>query len=267
MKLSGLLLLTIAVLFGACSPNNVKEAKEWEKYFAKYKLEGTFMMFNNGQGTFRVYNIDRAKQRFLPASTFKIFNSLTALHTGAASDTNMVIKWDGVLRADSAWNRDLTMAEAFHLSSVPYFQELARRIGKDTMQTWLDSVGYGNKKISRIDTFWLDNSLQISPDEQLGLVKQLYFNQLPYQKRAQQLVCGMMTREKTDKYILAYKGGWGITGKKQIGWMVGWVEENLHPTFFVLNFETEDPNADIESIRMEITRGILEEEGFFKGEK
>lgn len=267
MKLSGLLLLTIAILFGACSPNNVKDAKEWEKYFTKHKLEGTFMIFDNGQGSFRVYNIDRAKQRFTPASTFKIFNALTALHTGAASDTNMVIKWDSIHRPDTVWNRDMTMAQAFRVSSVPYFQEIARRIGKDTMQRWLDSVGYGNKKISRIDTFWLDNSLQISPDEQLGFVKQLYFNQLPYQKRAQQLVCGMMIREKTPKYILAWKGGWGRTGNKHIGWMVGWVEENLHPTFFVLNFETEDPNPDIEGLQMELTRGILTEEGFFKGEK
>ncbi len=268
MRTSGLLLmLTIALMLGACSPNNVKEAKEWEKYFTKYKLEGCFMLFDNGQGTFRVYNIDRAKERFTPASTFKIFNSLVGLQTGVISDTNMVIKWDSVTRSHEAWNHDLTMGQAFRASSVPYYQEVARRIGRDTMQRWLDSIQYGNRKIGRIDSFWLDNSLQISPDEELGFVKRLYFGQLPFQKRAQELVCGVMLQEETPQYKLAYKTGWGTVGKKQIGWVAGWIEENLHPSFFVLNFETEDPKLDLRAVRNEILRGILAEEGFFKGKK
>jgi beta-lactamase class D len=267
MKTFGLLLLTATIWLSACSPNNVKETKSWEKYFTKHKLEGCFMVFDNGQGTFKVYNIDRAKERFLPASTFKIFNSLVALQTGIASDTNMVIRWDSVTRTNPEWNQDLPLNKAFRLSSVPHFQEIARRIGRDTMQRWLDSVQYGNHKISQIDQFWLDNSLQISPDEQLGLVKQLYFNQLPFQRRVQELVTGMMLQEVTPRYKLAYKTGWGVVGKKQVGWMVGWVEENFHPSFFALNFATEDPNVDIKAVREEIMRGILTEEGFFKGEK
>ena len=89
---------------------------------------------------------------------------------------------DGVKRWNEDWNRDLTMYEAFRVSSVPYYQEVARRIGKDTMQLWLDSLKYGAKtkteKItihSVIDSFWLDNSLKITPDQQLGMVKKLYF--------------------------------------------------------------------------------------------
>lgn len=267
MKTFGLLMLSAALWLSACSPNNVEEVKSWEKYFTQHKLEGCFMLFDNGQGTFKVYNIDRAKERFTPASTFKIFNSLVGLQTGVISDTSMVIKWDSVKRRNDAWNKDLTMAEAFRVSSVPYYQEVARRIGKDTMQFWLDSVQYGNHRISGVDSFWLDNSLQISPDEELGFVKQLYFNQLPFQQRVQELVSAVMVQESTPKYKLAYKGGWGIVGAKNIIWLTGWIEENKHPCFFVLNFETEDKNLDIRKIRMEILRNILTEEGFFKGEK
>lgn len=267
MKTFGLMLLTATIWLSACSPNNVKEAKNWEKHFTQHKLEGCFMLFDNGQGSFRVYNIDRAKTRFLPASTFKIFNSLVGLQTGIISDTNMVIRWDSVTRSNPEWNQDLPMNKAFRTSAVPYFQEVARRIGRDTMQRWLDSVQYGNHKISTVDNFWLDNSLQISPDEQLGLVKQLYFNQLPFQRRVQELVTGLMIQEKTTKYTLAYKTGLGVAGKKQIGWMVGWIEENMHPSFFVLNFETEDQHLDIKTLRDTIMRGILTEEGFFKGER
>ena len=72
---------------------------------------------------------------------------------------------------------------------MPYFQEIARQIGKDTMKLWVDSIQYGNKNISGpVDSFWLNNHLKISPDEQLGLMSKLYFDQLPFQKYAQQMV-------------------------------------------------------------------------------
>ncbi|RBL93655.1 class D beta-lactamase [Chitinophaga flava] len=266
MKRLGWMVLALGLLMTACAPNNVKEEKSWEKYFTQYKVEGTFMLFNNAQGTFKVYNLDRAKERFLPASTFKIFNSLVGLQTGVISDTSMVIPWDGVTRPDLEWNKDMSMQEAFKVSSVPYFQEVARRIGKTNMQLWLDSVKYGNMKISRIDTFWLDNSLQISSDEELGFVKKLYFDQLPFAKTNMKAVRDVMLMEKTQKYELSYKTGWGIVGPKQIGWVVGWIEENRHPSFFVLNLESEDPKFDMTKARMDILRNILTDAGYFKGE-
>ncbi|MGF6845243.1 beta-lactamase class D [Chitinophaga sp. W3I9] len=266
MKRFGWMLLAIGLFLAACAPNNVKEEQDWEKYFAEYKVEGTFMLFNNSQGTFKVYNLDRAKKRFQPASTFKIFNSLVGLHTGVIKDTSMVIRWDSVTRQFPAWNQDLTMAQAFKQSAVPYFQEVARRIGQPTMQLWLDSIKYGNMKISRLDTFWLDNSLLISPDEELGFVKKLYFDQLPFAKTTMKTVREVMLMEKTPKYELSYKTGWDYNDVKKLGWVVGWIEENRHPTFFVLNIETEDPKVDIPKVRMAILRNILTDAGYFKGE-
>ncbi|NIG52241.1 class D beta-lactamase [Chitinophaga sp. Cy-1792] len=266
MKQLGWLLVAVVITLSACAPNNVKEEKSWEKYFSQYKVEGTFMLFSNSQGEFKVYNLERAKERFLPASTFKIFNSLVGIQTGVIKDTGMVIPWDGVQRSRPEWNQDLTMNQAFKVSAVPYFQEVARRIGKEQMQLWLDSVKYGNMKISRIDTFWLDNSLQISPDEELGFVKKLYFDQLPFSKTTMKSVRDVMMMEKTPKYELAYKTGWGIVGKKNIGWIVGWIEENRHPAFFVLNIESEDPNIQMRAVTMDIMKNILTQAGYFKGE-
>lgn len=265
MKRLGWISLLLVMMMADCAPNNVKEVKSWEKYFTKYKAEGTFMLFSNSQGTFQVYNLDRAKDRFVPASTFKIFNALVGLETGVIKDTNMVLPWDGVHR-EEPWDRDMAMGQAFRVSNVPYFQEVARRIGKPVMQAWLDSVKYGNMKISRIDTFWLDNSLQISPDEELGFVKKLYFDQLPFHKTTMKHVREVMLMEKTPKYELAYKSGWGITGSKQIGWIVGWIEENRHPAFFVLNIESEDKNFDMVKVRMDILKSILADAGYLKGE-
>ena len=93
----------------------------------------------------------------------------------------------------------------------------------------------------------------------------LYFNQLPFFKTDQEKVKQAMLFENTTMYRLAYKTGWG---KKENGdhlaWIVGWVEENNHPYFFVLNFESPDANADIPTIRMNILKGILNQLGFFK---
>ncbi len=279
MKLSnGLLmggLLLVVMFLGACSPNNVTVEDSLKSFFDSSKVDGCFGLYDNGSGQFTIYNLSRYKDSaYLPASTFKIVNSLVGIETGRIVNEKMVIKWDGVVRKHDngdtikEWNKDLTMAEAFKVSCVPYYQEVARRIGKDTMQQWLDSLKYGNKKIgNRIDSFWLDNSLKITPDEQLGLVKKLYFGQLGFQKRTQEIVKKVMLQEDNANYKLYYKTGLGYKENgRSIGWVVGWIEENHHPYFFVLNLEGEH-NADIVTARKNILTGILKKEGFFEGKR
>jgi len=260
--------LVVIVCINACSPNNVKIDNSLKHFFDENKVNGTFAIFNNGTGEFTVYNLKRYRDSaFLPASTFKIVNSLVGLQTGKITNDSMIIKWDGVVRQDTEWNKDLTMYKAFRVSAVPYYQEIARRIGRDTMQFWLDSISYGTKKITtRIDTFWLDNSLKITPDEQLGLVKRLYFHQLPFFDTYEDIVKRAMLFEDDANYKLSYKTGWGEgENGNQLAWIVGWIEENKHPYFFVLNFESTDANADIPAIRMKMLKGILRQLGFMEG--
>src|ERR1035438_2533476 len=187
----------IPCAFFACSPNNVNEDNSLKKYFDSANVTGCFGLYDNGQGYFTIYNLRRFRDSaYTPASTFKIVNSLIGIQTGVISDEKMVIKWDSVKRWNPDWNKDLTMEEAFKLSAVPYYQEVARRIGRDTMKKWIDSLGYGNKNISGpIDSFWLNNRLKITPDEEMGLVKKLYFNQLPFYNRTQEIVRKVMLRE------------------------------------------------------------------------
>lgn len=264
-----LILIFFYFLFNACSPNNVTIDNSLQKYFDDNHVNGTFALFDNGSGQFTVYNLSRYKDSaFLPASTFKIVNSLIGLQTGKITNEKMIIKWDGVKRWNEAWNKDLTMEEAFKLSAVPYYQEVARRIGKDTMQFWLDSLHYGNKKIGgAVDTFWLNNSLKVTADEQLGLVKRLYFDQLPFDKRSQAIVKKIMLQENNANYSLSYKTGFGYKEDgKSLAWIVGWLEENKHPYFFALNIEGEH-NADLVKMRMNILKGILSQLGFLQGKR
>ena len=276
-RLAFILITSIfTLLLASCSPNNVTTDNSIGKYFDEYKVTGSFGLYDNGQGQFTVYNLPRFRDSaYLPASTFKIANALIGIETGRIVNEKMIIKWDGNVRVfangDTAkdWNKDLTMEEAFKVSAVPYFQEVARRIGKDTMQYWLDSLHYGTSKIiTRIDTFWLDNSLKITADEQLGFVKKLYFNQLPFRKNTtQEVVKKIMLQEKNTNYSLSYKTGLGYRENgNALGWIVGWIEENRHPYFFVLNVEG-NANTNMKNIRLSILKNILKANGFFEGKK
>ena len=146
-QLAYCLLLIASCLIASCSVNKAKNDESLKKYFDENKVDGCFTMLNNADGKVTVYNMKYDTMRFSPASTFKIFNSLVGLQTGVITDEKMIIKWDGKTRVfpngDTAknWNKDMDMTEAFKVSSVPYYQEVARRIGKDTMQQWIPSSG------------------------------------------------------------------------------------------------------------------------------
>ena len=269
-----LFVLFLPVLFSSCAPNNVKKDNSLKKYFDENKTKGCFAMRDNGTGKFTIYNLGRYRDSsYLPASTFKIVNSLIGLQIGKITNDSMVIKWDGIKRWNDDWNKDLNMYEAFRVSAVNYYQEVARRIGKDTMQFWLDSLKYGAKTAKEkvtiktaVDSFWLDNSLKITPDQQLGLIEKLYFDQLPFFKNYQEMVKRAMLFENNTNYRLGYKTGWGFDEKgNNIGWIVGWIEENNHPYFFVLNLESPEKDFNMTTVRMNILKGILKQLGFFEG--
>ncbi len=273
--------LLSSLFFVSCSPNNVTEDNGLGRYFDSNHVTGSFGLFDNGSGQFVIYNLTRFRDSvYLPASTFKIVNSLVGLETGKISGEKMIIPWDGKIRIFSkgdtavAWNKDLTMEEAFKASAVPYYQEVARRIGAPVMQHWLDTMGYGSKynkpviTAKNIDTFWLNNDVKVSGDEQLGLVKKLYFDQLPFRKETtQDIVKKVMLQEDNANYKLSYKTGLGYRENgNAIGWVIGWIEENRHPYFFALNVEGS-PETDMKSIRMNLLKSILTSQGFFEGKK
>ncbi len=208
-----------------------------EKYFQNHA--GAFVLFDMSSGKYFRYNKQRCAERFTPASTFKIPNSLVGLETKVIPDENFVIKWDGIERPVKEWNRDHTLASAIKYSVVPYYQELARRVGKERMQKYLDEFDYGNQKIGeRIDYFWLDNSLKISADEQIEFLKKFYGYKLPVSKRSIDIVKKILPKEEFSKSVLRVKTG---GGEKEdgtyIGWLVGYVEKGNNVYLFAFNVD------------------------------
>lgn len=262
-KFSLLFLYLVLFAFSSCTVNRAKVNNDLKKYFDSAHVDGSFSFLNNQLGDITVYNMKLDTQRLSAGTSFKILNTLIGIQTGKIINENTVIK------TDSSTTKSMTLKEAFNSSSVRYFQSLARQIGKDTMKFWIDSISYGNKNLSgTVDSFWLNNSLKISPDEQLGLMSKIYFDQLPFQKYAQQMVESLMLKEDNTLYKLSYSTGAGVDEKNNFfGWTLGWVEENRHVYFFVTFIKTPDKNIDLKATGIHISKSILKEMGFFKGEK
>jgi len=238
---------------------------EWEKYFQAFNVTGGFVLYDLKRNQTVRYNPERCATRFIPASTFKIMNALVGLETGVIPDADYVIKWDGTHYEIPEWNRDHTLRTAMQNSVVWYYQELARRVGKEKMQQYVDAVGYGNRDISgQIDSFWLDGGLRISPDEQVDFLKRLYQGKLPFAARTMDTVKEILVLEKTASYTLSVKTGWAQRVSLQIGWWVGYVETQGNVVIFANNFESGSPDAKFGPAREEITRSILRELGLIR---
>src|SRR5688572_28196374 len=74
-------------------------------------VEGTFVLMDP-DGKVTVSNAELADTQFVPASTFKIPNTLIGRETGVIKDERFPLKWDRTKRHIEEWNRDHELATA-----------------------------------------------------------------------------------------------------------------------------------------------------------
>lgn len=241
---------------------NQSFAQDLGKFFTEYGVNGSFVMYDLSSNKYTYYDSARCSKQFTPASTFKIPNSIIGLETGVIKDENHIIPWDNVVRKIEAWNQDMDMKTAIKVSCVPYYQELARRVGAARMQEMVRLLNYGNKVISGgIDEFWLTGSLRISQVEQIDFLRRLCGSELPVSQRSMEITKKIMLLEENAEFTLRGKTGWGDQDETSIGWFVGWVEKNGSVYFFAANIETNNPGDNFASARKEITIKLLKELG------
>jgi beta-lactamase class D len=177
--------------------------------------------------------------RHSPFSTFEIPASLIGLETG-------VVKEDQSLRSALAG------------SIVPYFREVATRVGETRMKQWLATFDYGNQDVSGgLDGFWLGSSLRISPDEQVAFLAKLERGQLPVARRNLDLLKEMLTQEAGAGHRLVAKTGSSADGE---GWLVGWVESPGGTCSFALDLMTAS-YEDMARVRPGLARDFLRQAG------
>lgn len=233
---------------------------DWAQLFADNGITGVFVLWEPDSFRLETSDTVRAQKGFLPASTFKVFNSLVALQTGAVADEHAIIPWDGVKRRPT-WDTAMDMAQAIQVSCVPWYQEVARRAGKERMQHWLDTTHYGNQLMGdSIDLFWLQGGLRITPLQQVYFVQQLNEERLPFDVEHQRTVKRILPGDSTARWRIRGKTGWAIRVDEQYGWYVGWVERSGRTAYFAINIDMHS-EEDVRK-RQDLTRALLMKEGW-----
>ena len=258
------IILLIIAAFGITAfgqKRTIEIRNDFKKYYDQFKVEGSFVLYDPQTNKCVFYNPDQYEQTFTPASTFKICNSLIGLETGVIKDENFIISWDSVNRQNPKWNIDQDLKTAFKNSTVWYYQELARRVGKHKMKSWLKKVKYGNKCTSGgIDKFWLTGGLRISPKQQIDFLQRLHDNQLPFSQRSVDIVKNIMIVKDTLDYVVRAKSGWGGQDNKDIGWYVGYLETKDQVYYFANCIQSADLNNEgFATARIDIVYQILKE--------
>ena len=224
---------------------SIVDAAEWKEddavagIFKNAGVKGTFVLFDVSAKRFIVYNKERAVERFVPASTFKIPNSLIGLATGAVKSVDEILPYRGHPKSFSkAWEKNMGLREAIAVSNVPIYQELARRIGLERMRDNLSRINYGNTEVgSSVDTFWLNGPLRISAVEQAEFLAKLAQGSLSFPEDTQRSVREICLLDKGSNWKLYGKTGWENAPDPGTGWWVGWVEKDGRIYAFALNID------------------------------
>lgn len=236
--------------------------QDFSTYFQEYGVEGSFVLYDLASKNYTIYNRANARKGFIPASTFKIPNSIIALELGIVKDNNTLMTWDSTTRSIPAWNKDITFGEAIKVSCVPCYQEIARKVGVERYHELLKKIRFGKMDVSEsnLDMFWLRGNSRITPMQQIDFLKRLYKNELKVSQRSTDIVKTMLILEESEAHVLRGKTGWAVDGNYNVGWFVGWIEKDGKPYFFATNVNATNPDeAKFIKARAGITEAILRE--------
>ncbi|MGL6337950.1 MAG: penicillin-binding transpeptidase domain-containing protein, partial [Waterburya sp.] len=103
------------------------------------------------------------------------------------------------------------------------------------------------------------NAYRILPRQQIDFLRRLQQNELPFAQKNIDLVKDIAIAEQTSNYVLRGKTGIATSVTPQIGWYVGYLEQNDNVYFFATNIDVVK-DQDI-AARLEVTRLCLQDLG------
>lgn len=241
----------------------------WNQPFEKCGIQGSITIYDYKLKKWMTNDIADSQFPTLPASTFKIVNTLIALETKVVKDEEEIIPWIDDYDTLKYGHRpniyhSMSMKEAFSLSAGWVYIELAKRIGKDRYKHILSEIGYGNVDVSIDDSdFWNFGAFAISPVNQIEVLIGVYEETLPFSKRSFKTLKRMMIAEEGDDYVLRAKTGWTRAGGKDTGWWLGYIEKSDNVYFFATRLikDRSEANPNFGNCRKEITKAICRELG------
>lgn len=237
--------LGLSLIAGQSFATTWQENQEMAELLASFNITGTFVVYDVSADQMIGYNQERADTRYVPASTFKIPNSLIALATDTVKNTREILPYGGGTYSRKVWEQDMSLTDAMKVSNVPVFQGVARNIGMKNMQSYIQKFQYGNMELgAAVDTFWLRGPLKISAVEQTLFLAKLAQGTLPVDAQPQAVVKEITLMEKGDHWALHAKTGWYEQAMyenkdKDIGWWVGWIEKDGRIYAFALNTDID----------------------------
>ncbi len=258
------------ILFISCKENNkttsIKKEYSTNKNIRKPGFQsiidssgtiGSILIYDLNQNIYYSNDFEWSNKGNLPASTFKIANSIIGLETGVIESDSTIFKWDGKKKWLKNWEQDLVLKNAFQFSCVHCYQEVARKIGAKRMNDYVQKLDYGNLRIDsvNIDNFWLKGESRISQMQQIDFLKRLYNFELPISKRTENIIRNIMLIKETDQYKLSGKSGLSNNNEVYNGWFVGYIELKDNTYLFATNLEPKK-EFDIDSFikkRMDLT--------------
>ncbi len=205
-------------------------------------LIGSILIYDLDANQYFSNDFKWARKGQLPASTFKIANSIIALESGFVENDSTLFVWNGEKRRLKSWEQNLVFRDAFQLSCVPCYQELARKIGVKKMNYYLDKLNYGNMQVgaNNIDSFWLEGDSRINQFQQIDFLIRLQQSELPISEHTELVIKRMMVMEDKEGFKLRGKTGWSIKNGNNNGWFVGYIERDDNTFFFATNIEPRE---------------------------
>lgn len=271
--------LSIALL-QACTPSPVGTAMKapqlqvrpgLQQLFAPCQCSGTIALFDGQSQTWYTSDSIGLHTYSLPASTFKIFNLLTALQTQTLASPQDTLHWTGqpdTLRYGYRPDiyRDLTAAQAFEQSAVWAFRALSDAIGREAYRQYLSQADYSNLQLTQPDTdFWNFGPFGVTPAQQVQLMRQLFANQLPFDTAYQEMVRRVMLTPTTAPFPIHAKTGWTSQDSLRVGWWVGYALPEEHaPIFFATRLfkskalDTEDFAECRKTVTLEALQWLMQ---------
>lgn len=237
-----------------------------QKPFEDCGIPGSITLYDYKQQKWISSDIEDSHYPTLPASTFKIVNTLIALDAKVVRDENEIIPWIDdydTLKYGHRPNiyQDMSMKKAFILSAGWAYRELAKKIGKARYQQYLSQIGYGNGDLSIDDPdFWNFGNFAVSPANQIKVLLGIYEEKFAFSPKSYQTLKEMMIVEKKDTYVIRAKTGWTRDGGKDTGWWVGYIEISDNTFFFATRLikDRRVPNPDFGNCRKKITREVFQ---------
>ncbi len=226
-------------------------------YFGEHN--GSAVFYSPMNNLYKVYNLEASKEQRSPCSTFKIASTLAALEYGIITEDNSLRLWSGEEFWNSSWNKDISLDEAFKVSCVWYYRMLIDEIGQDRMQSFINSLEYGNKDISdwegklnqnnnnrALTGFWIEASLKISPYEQVEMLERIFGSATIFTNENITVLKRIMFVEQDVTPIKIYgKTGYGKQKNVSLdSWFVGMFENDSELEYFAIHLsESENPEV------------------------